>query len=83
MTTDTKVVTHILVFSSLVELADVAFEQIRRQGFIVSSKDERPSEVPYAMDHEGDPSRLVYTFGGVEARASLQQGTILSTSTLD
>lgn len=49
----------------------------------MSSRDERPSVVHYAMDHEGDPSRLVYTFGGVEARASLQPGTILSTSTLD
>lgn len=42
-----------------------------------------PTIVNYEMDHDGDPARLVYTFGGVEARASLRPGTILDTSTLD
>jgi amidase len=37
----------------------------------------------YEMDHDGDVSRLVYTFGGVEARASLAPGSVLDTSTLD
>lgn len=37
----------------------------------------------YEMDHEGDVSQLVYTFGGVDARASLAPGTIIDTSSLD
>ena len=37
----------------------------------------------YEMDHEGDPSRLVYTFGGTEARASIKPGQVLDTSSLD
>ncbi len=37
----------------------------------------------YEVDHEGDVSRLVYTFGGVEARAAIAPGTILDTSSLD
>ena len=37
----------------------------------------------YEMDHEGDVSQLVYTFGGVDARASLAPGTIVDTSSLD
>lgn len=37
----------------------------------------------YEMDHEGDVSQLVYTFGGAEARASVTPGTIIDTSTLD
>ena len=37
----------------------------------------------YPVDHEGDVSRLVYTFGGVEARASIAAGTIVDTSSLD
>jgi len=37
----------------------------------------------YEMDHEGDVSRLVYTFGGVDARASLAPGTVVDTSSLD
>ena len=44
---------------------------------------ERPSVVNYEMDHEGDPSRLVYTFGGAEARASIAPGQVLDTSSLD
>ena len=49
----------------------------------MSSKDAASKVVNYEMDHEGDPSQLVYTFGGVEARASIEPGTVLSTSTLD
>jgi acetamidase/formamidase len=49
----------------------------------MNTGDAIPSVVHYEMDHEGDPSRLVYTFGGVEARESLKPGTILDTSTLD
>ena len=37
----------------------------------------------YEMDHEGDLSRLVYTFGGAEARASIKPGQVLDTSSLD
>jgi acetamidase/formamidase len=42
-----------------------------------------PPVVRYEMDHDGDPSSLVYTLGGAEARASLRPGTVLDTSTLD
>lgn len=41
------------------------------------------SVLRYEVDHEGDISQLVYTFGGVEARASLAPGSILDTSSLD
>ena len=37
----------------------------------------------HEMDHDGDPSRLTYTFGGAEPVASLAVGSILDTSTLD
>jgi acetamidase/formamidase len=37
----------------------------------------------YEIDHEGDVSKLVYTFGGVDARASIKPGTVLDTSSLD
>jgi len=37
----------------------------------------------FDVDHEGDPSTLVYTFGGAEARAALRPGSVLDTSTLD
>jgi acetamidase/formamidase len=49
----------------------------------MSTSSAIPSVVHYEMDHEGDPSRLVYTFGGVDARESLRPGTVLDTSTLD
>jgi acetamidase/formamidase len=41
------------------------------------------SVLRYEVDHEGDISQLVYTFGGVEARASITPGSILDTSSLD
>jgi acetamidase/formamidase len=41
------------------------------------------SVLRYEVDHEGDISQLVYTFGGVEARASIAPGSILDTSSLD
>ncbi|HEY5103645.1 MAG TPA: acetamidase/formamidase family protein, partial [Acidimicrobiales bacterium] len=41
------------------------------------------SVLKYEVDHEGDVSQLVYTFGGVEARASIKPGSILDTSSLD
>ena len=38
----------------------------------------------HPVDDDVDPSRLVYTFGGVEPVASASRpGTVLSTSTLD
>jgi acetamidase/formamidase len=49
----------------------------------VSTQSDIPEVVHYEMDHEGDPSRLVYTFGGADARATLRPGTVLDTSTLD
>ena len=49
----------------------------------MSTSNATPSVVHYEVDHEGDPSRLVYTFGGVDARESLRPGTVLDTSTLD
>jgi amidase len=48
----------------------------------MSATDE-VSVLKYEMDHEGDVSRLVYTFGGAEARATLAPGTVLDTSSLD
>jgi acetamidase/formamidase len=39
--------------------------------------------VHHVVDHEADPSRLVYTFGGVEPVRTLVPGTVLDTSTLD
>jgi acetamidase/formamidase len=54
----------------------------RKPGGIVTSS-ATPEVLHFEMDHEGDPSRLVYTFGGVEARASIRPGSILDTSTLD
>ncbi len=41
------------------------------------------SVLRYEVDHEGDISRLVYTFGGAEARASITPGSVLDTSSLD
>lgn len=41
------------------------------------------SVLKYEVDHDGDVSQLVYTFGGAEARASIKPGTILDTSSLD
>lgn len=41
------------------------------------------SVLRYEVDHEGDISQLVYTFGGVDARASITPGSILDTSSLD
>ena len=37
----------------------------------------------YELNQEGDVSQLVYTFGGVDARASLAPGTFIDTSSLD
>jgi len=37
----------------------------------------------FEMDHDGDVSQLVYTFGGAEARAAVAPGTIIDTSSLD
>ena len=37
----------------------------------------------YEMDHEGDLSQLVDTFGGAEARAAVFPGSVIDTSTLD
>ncbi|HWD96870.1 MAG TPA: acetamidase/formamidase family protein [Acidimicrobiales bacterium] len=37
----------------------------------------------YEVDHEGDISQLVYTFGGVDARGSIAPGSVLDTSSLD
>ena len=37
----------------------------------------------YDVDHEGDISQLVYTFGGVDARVSIAPGTVVDTSSLD
>jgi amidase len=42
-----------------------------------------PPVLRHEIDHEGDPSLRVYTFGGVEPVASLVPGSILETSTLD
>src|ERR1017187_6555941 len=47
------------------------------------SSSGKASVLNYEMDHEGDVSRLVYTFGGVEARAALPPGSVLDTSSLD
>lgn len=46
-------------------------------------KNDQTEVLTYEMDHEGDVSRLVYTFGGVDARVSLTPGTIVDTSSLD
>jgi acetamidase/formamidase len=37
----------------------------------------------HAVDDDGDPSRLTYTFGGAKPVASLRPGTVLVTNTLD
>jgi acetamidase/formamidase len=42
-----------------------------------------PTALVHPVDHESDPARLVYTFGGAAPVASIKPGTILSTSTLD
>lgn len=42
-----------------------------------------PAPLKYPMDHDGDPAALVYTFGGVDARASIAPGQVLDTSSLD
>ncbi len=47
------------------------------------SSDEKTSVLKFEMDHEGDISQLVYTFGGVSAKAALAAGSVLDTSTLD
>jgi acetamidase/formamidase len=44
---------------------------------------EEPVVVRHEIDHEGDPRRRTYTFGGVEPVASLAPGSILETSTID
>jgi acetamidase/formamidase len=41
------------------------------------------SVLRYEVDHDGDVSQLVYTFGGAEARASITPGSVLDTSSLD
>lgn len=41
------------------------------------------SVLRYEVDHDGDVSQLVYTFGGVEARAAIKPGSIIDTSSLD
>lgn len=46
------------------------------------SSDSTPV-LAFDVDHAGDISRLVYTFGGVDARASIAPGTVVDTSTLD
>ena len=45
--------------------------------------DGAPPIVRHEVDHDADPSRLTYTFGGRDAIASLAPGAILDTSTLD
>jgi acetamidase/formamidase len=47
------------------------------------SSSAKSTVLNYEMDHEGDVSRLVYTFGGVEAKATLAHGSVLDTSSLD
>ncbi len=42
-----------------------------------------PTVLHHEVDHDGDPARLTYTFGGAEPVASLSPGSILDTSTLD
>ncbi len=42
-----------------------------------------PRTLVHEVDHDGDPSALVYTFGGAEAVVSIRPGTVVSTSTLD
>ena len=37
----------------------------------------------FAVDHDIDPAKLTYTFGGVEAQAQVKPGMLISTSTLD
>ena len=46
-------------------------------------RDENPTVLTYEVDHDGDVSRLVYTFGGVDARVSITPGTVVDTSSLD
>jgi acetamidase/formamidase len=45
--------------------------------------DSNAPVLEYHVDHEGDISRLVYTFGGVDARASITPGSVVDTSSLD
>ncbi len=42
-----------------------------------------PALLTLPVDPRPDPSRLVYTFGGVEPVVSVRPGTVVSTSTLD
>ncbi|HVB07286.1 MAG TPA: acetamidase/formamidase family protein [Acidimicrobiales bacterium] len=42
-----------------------------------------PPVLRHEVDHEVDPAKLTYTFGGAEAIATLVAGSILDTSTLD
>jgi acetamidase/formamidase len=42
-----------------------------------------PPVLRHELDHDIDPGRLTYTFGGAEPVASLSPGSILDTSTLD
>jgi acetamidase/formamidase len=45
--------------------------------------DDTAPVLVYAVDHDGDVSGLVYTFGGIGARVSIAPGTIVDTSSLD
>lgn len=44
---------------------------------------EPPAVLVHEVDEDVDPSRLVYTFGGVEPVVNITPGTVVSTSTLD
>jgi len=40
-------------------------------------------ELVWEVDHEGDPTSLIYTLGGAAPVASIRPGTLIRTSTLD
>ena len=42
-----------------------------------------PPVLRHEIDHDGDPLRRTYTFGGVDPVASIAPGSVLETSTLD
>lgn len=42
-----------------------------------------PEVLRYEVDEEGDPSSLLFTFGGAAAVVSVQPGTVIATATLD
>jgi amidase len=42
-----------------------------------------PAVLRHEVEHDGDPGRLTYTFGGAEPVATLLPGSVLVTSTLD